>query len=265
MNIAFLIGGLRRRWYVVVVGFLLAIGLGVGAWISVAPEYERSATQLLLPGEATLPEGNANPYLFLGGLTTAADVIVRAVGSDDVVRELTRDHPDAEVVVSRDPLSSGPSILITVTAPTDTAAGELIAAATARTAAVVDALQQEQDIPQSSQIEVTVVTSDTESTLQQRSRITMVAGAVLGIVLLTLTTAVVIDGLARRVRRRGRTGKTGHAAPPRVIDDEPATQRANDPFEHASHDDDDATELEIDDVQAFEIVSGAKGKHREQP
>ena len=39
--------GLLRRWYVVVPGLVLAVAAAVGCYLTVAPQYERTATQLL--------------------------------------------------------------------------------------------------------------------------------------------------------------------------------------------------------------------------
>jgi hypothetical protein len=203
MNVVAVLRALRRRWYIVVPGILVAVVAAVGAWAVVPPDYERSATQLLLPGADTLPEGSSNPFLFLGGLTSAADVIVRAAGSDDNVREITGGS-DIDVVVSRDPLNAGPAILTTVTAPTDRSAASVLDAAIQRTTELVQELQAEQGIAPSSRISVTLVTRDGESTLQQRSRATMTVGVGLGMAILTVLLAALVDGLARRKGRRGR-------------------------------------------------------------
>ena len=92
MNFALTLSGLWRRWYIVFPGLIVAAAVAVGAWSVIPPGYERSATQLLIPGADSLPEG-ANPYLFLGGLSPAADVLVRAIGAENVLNDVVEDHP----------------------------------------------------------------------------------------------------------------------------------------------------------------------------
>ena len=65
---------LWRRWYITIPGVLLAVAAVMGAWAVVGPQYQRAGTQMLLPGEANLPEGATNPFLFIGGLQLPADV-----------------------------------------------------------------------------------------------------------------------------------------------------------------------------------------------
>lgn len=242
MNFAAVLRSLRRRWYILVPGILIAISAAAVAWTTIPPDYERAATQLLLPGEGTLPEGSSNPFLFLGGLTAAADVIVRAVGSEDTVRELTEPHPGSEIAVSRDPLNAGPAIRITVTAQQDEVAAEILDDAIEMTVRTVDELQTSQGIPASSQIGVTLVTRDGVSTLRQRNRLTVVAALGLGISALTVLLAAVADGLARgRRRRRHRSDHPAAAVPERrrrrVEDDEsPPRGDADDAPPHSDSD-----------------------------
>ena len=85
MNVVDTLRGLLRRWYVVVAGLILAILAGAGTYSVVEPGYERTSTQLLVPGEGLVPPGVTNPYLYLGGLTQAADLVVRVMKSSEVL------------------------------------------------------------------------------------------------------------------------------------------------------------------------------------
>lgn len=204
MNVVEILRSLRRRWYIVVPGLLAAVALSFGAWTVVQPTYERSASQMLLPGTDSVPEGG-NPYIYIGGLTQAADVVVRALGSNNVMEAIAEEYPGAEVQVSRDPSSSGPMILITVTAPTDDGASAVLDALVAQTAVVMEELQDQEDIAQNNRISVIPVTVDEQSVPQQRNRVTAAAAAGLGTVVLALLLTVLVDGLIisrARTRRR---------------------------------------------------------------
>lgn len=201
MNLSDTLRGLGRRWYIVVPGLLLAIAVAVGAWLYVKPDYERRGTQLLLPGTASIPE-SSNPYLFLGGLSQASDVLVTAMSSDSVQASLLRTHPGAEIVVARDPTTSGPQLLTTVTARTNAEAREILTATLAKTEVQLGDLQDGDEITEGNRITIRTITVDDRSTLIQKTRILAVVGAALGMLLITLLLAGLVEGLATRRRRR---------------------------------------------------------------
>jgi len=202
MNFVDTLRGLWRRWYVVLPGILIAASLAYGAWTLIPPGYERSSTQLLIPGAASMPEG-ANPYLFLGGLAPAADVLVRAVGAENVVNDVTAGHEGVQIEVTRDTSTAGPVIVIVVTAASDAAAEEVLGRLVERTDTVLTDLQETENIAVKNQVSVLPITIDSQSFLQQRSRF-IVSGAVgLAGLALTLLLAGLIDGLSQQRKRRG--------------------------------------------------------------
>lgn len=206
MNVVDTLRGLLRRWYVVVAGLILAILAGAGTYSVVEPGYERTSTQLLVPGEGLVPPGVTNPYLYLGGLTQAADLVVRVMKSSEVLGPVVEDYPGTEVLVQRDPLSSGPVIQIVVTAKTEDAAAGVVSAMVAETDTVLERLQDQQNVSTEDRMSVELLTMDKTSALQQKSRLITTAGVVLGMVLVTLVIASLVDGLIRRPRRARRRG-----------------------------------------------------------
>lgn len=212
MNIADTLRGLLRRWYVVVPGILIAVAGAIGAYTVIQPGYERTATQLLLPGEGTVPPGVTNPYLYLGGLTQGSDIVVRVMQGEDAAGKVIEEYPGTEVLVQRDPTVSGPVIQIRVTATTDEAAAGALAALVAKSEVVLEQLQTDQNVSRDDRMSISTLTQDTVSTLQQKTRLVMSAGVALGLVVLTLIVASLVDGLSRRPRRKGRRGRPARAA-----------------------------------------------------
>lgn len=206
MNLADALRGLRRRWYIVLPGLLVAATLSFAAWQTIPPGYERSATQLLIPGADSMPEG-ANPYLFLGGLSPAADVLVRAIGAKNVLNEVMAEHPGVQIDISRDTTTAGPIILIVVTADSDTAAAEVLGLIVQRTGSVLEALQQKENIAVKNLVTVLPISVDSHSNLRQRSRLIATGSAGLVTVAFTVFVAGMVDGFS--VRRRGRRAKPG--------------------------------------------------------
>jgi len=216
MNIAETLRGLLRRWYILIPGLLLAVAAAGYLWIETPPTYQRSGSQLLLPAEATLPEVEIkveggepgetetlapNPFLYLGGLNTAADVLVSAVRGAPAVASAAERYPGSEIEVGRDPMSSGPMLLVTVTAATDDDAASLLATMLDETARVLDEIQTTQNVPDRSRIAISPIAVDLESTLGTKDRMMLAGGAGVGILLFAVLLAAAVDGL---VRSRGR-------------------------------------------------------------
>lgn len=212
---------LWHRWYITFPGLLLAALCAAGVWYAVPPSYERSATELLLPGKNDYPVGS-NPLLYVGGLTSSADVLTRAVSADSVVKAVTKDHPGTDVTVDRDGSSGTPLIVITVTAKTNAAARDVLSAMVDRAAVELAALQESQNIKPTDRITVEPITVSAESTLQQRTRIVLTATAGAVLAALALLVAALTEGLSRKRHRR----EDALAADPVAVDpvaDDPAT------------------------------------------
>lgn len=202
MSLLDILRGLVRRWYVVLPGIVLAAAGAFGAWTVVPPDYERSAFQLLLPGRGTLPEGASNPFLYLGGLTAPADVLVRAAGSEDSLKPILQEHPSAEIEIVRDAAAAGPMILTKVTAPSDAEAGDVLEFVVQKTTDTLEALQSAEGIPEADRIVIALVSVEEEGVARQRDRLVASVGVGAGLTIVTLVLASVLDGLATRSRRR---------------------------------------------------------------
>jgi len=199
MNPAETLRGLLRRWYITFPGVVLAIAVALAAWSHVPPSYVRNSTQLLIPGKDNIP-ADANPLLYLGGLSFAADVLVRAVGADSSLSEIEKEYPNIEVKVTRDGSSGGPFILITVTAPTSAEAGEAMDSLVGQTSSMLASLQERQKIIATNRITVVPVAVDDKSTLQQRNRLVATVGSGVIVLALAFLLAGLVDGLSWRRR-----------------------------------------------------------------
>jgi hypothetical protein len=248
VNLADTLRALLRRWYIVVPGLILAVVVAIGAGQMIKPDYERTGTQLLLPGTASIPEAG-NPYLYLGGLSQAADVLVTTMSSANELDPILDGHPGAEIVVSRDPATSGPMLLTRVTARTDADAQQILTAVIARTEHALDNLQDVDGITAGNRIGIKTITLDEQSTLQQKTRLLGVVGSGLAVGLLALLVAALVDGLSTRRRRRAAPASSdagaGSVSRLSAVDDAEADDIDMD---HAETDDIDGNAAEADDI-----------------
>ena len=206
------LGSLWRRWYITFPGLLIAGLLAVGAWFVVPPSYERSASEFLVPGSGSLPQNATNPFLYLNGLTQAADVLVRALGSNNVASEIQRSYPGAGIRVLRDPSTAGPVILITVDARSDADAAQIIDILLKRTQTELEDLQAGYSVPSSDRISVKPLTIDQQGTVRPRTQLLATGGALAAGAILAILVAVVVDGLASRRPRKSRKDDTARGA-----------------------------------------------------
>lgn len=221
MNLSQTVRSLLRRWYILVVGLLVAVGLAFGVWNRVPPTYTRTSTQILLPGEGSIPTGS-NPYLFVGGLAPAADILVRGLSSNDVINEAVEGHPDTKVQVVRDPTTSGPVIVVTVESESDASAEKVLADMDRRTGSLLDSLQAEEKIPERRRISVVPVSLDTEGTVNQKTRMMFTGAAGIAVVVLTVLVAALVEGVSRH--RRAKRHAKRQAPPSPTASSSPAEQ-----------------------------------------
>lgn len=207
----------RRRWWVVVIGVLCALGAGYGAYATTPPTYEATATVLLLPPRATVEEGD-NPLLQLGGLNEAVDVLVLELSGQDVRRRVEELQPDASYEVVNEPSTSSPVLLLTVRDVTSQGALQIRDELLATAPKSLSALQSKITSGSDQQITSRVVSSDKVAESVGRDRVRSALIALVGVGVLTLIALSMIDSaLRRRAERRltgpGRRGR-GRTSPP---------------------------------------------------
>ncbi|HSN11689.1 MAG TPA: hypothetical protein VLS51_06255, partial [Propionibacteriaceae bacterium] len=89
-------GVMRRRWAIVLVGFLLTVGLSGAAYWYSKPTYEITGTVLLLPPESAAVSGPINPYLELSGLQQLLDLVGVSLSDQSTQLELQAISKDVD-------------------------------------------------------------------------------------------------------------------------------------------------------------------------
>lgn len=197
------LGSLLRRWYILALGLLLTAAM---CWVlqgRVPVTYEAKGSQVLMPPPATVGEGN--PYLYLGGLSQALDVLIRHVSAEEATKPVLRAFPGTNYSVQADGSTSGSILVISASGSTPEATMGVLQAALDKVPVALKAMQDELAIADKVRINVRTVVVDSQATRNDQSQMRLVllaAGA--GTVSAVFLTAMV-DGLlsgrnsARRV------------------------------------------------------------------
>lgn len=200
MEMSVLWGSLRRRWYLVLALAVLTLGAMYAVTQKVGATYEATGTVLVYPpSQSSAPDGSSskeNPYLSLGGVNQARDVVVRALTSKEVSDEFGETYPiGTSFEIVPDYTNSAPIILFTVEAATPKVATDALESLVSLVPVELSNLQADLDLPEAERVASTVLTQDQtpQATSKAMIRSAILAGAGVGGAGLMLI--ALIDGL----------------------------------------------------------------------
>ena len=210
-----------------IVGILMSAGLSVGAYLVTKPSYEITSTVLLLPPESSYSTGIVNPYLRLGGLAQAVDLVGVVLSDQQTHLELKDVSKDVQYTVQLDARTSSPLLLIDVTDSSPDTARKIRDILVAEVPVRLDSMQASLGVQAKDRVTSTVVTSDVEAQEvgKNRLRSAVVAGG--AGVALTLVIAALWDvhrlrhPRRRRSRRMSASTNASRAVDPEQLPDEP--------------------------------------------
>jgi hypothetical protein len=223
MYLSELLGGLRRRWWVVVIGVLGTAVLTAAAFMLVPPKQDVQAALMVLPTDKVSSE-SGNPYLALQGLGPAADMLAAAMNSGAVHESLAPAKGVATFEVSRDTTSSGPMLLVKVTDTDPQRAVALLDAVIKTMPDVLTSLQSQVAVrPASNLLKVTEVTRDARPVPSIKGQLRATLATAAGGLALTLFGTNALDGLLLRRATRRRESGVGSADEADEADGSPTT------------------------------------------
>jgi uncharacterized protein involved in exopolysaccharide biosynthesis len=198
---------LRRRWLLVLVGLLLTVGLSGAAYGFFKPSYEITGTILLVPPPSSSADVSPNPYVRLGGLRQAVDVLGIALSDQTTQLELKAISKDVEFTVQADARTSSPLLVIDVKDSSPETALKIRDILVARVPPRLGAMQEALGVSAKDTVTTIVVTLDAqaEEVGKNRLRAAVVAGS--GGLVLTLVAATLWDAHRLRHPRRRRPGR----------------------------------------------------------
>lgn len=207
MELSAVWGALARRWYLVIVSLGLTVVAVVVMMGRVGPSYTAQGTLLLFPPEGTTRAGErieGNPYLSLGGLNPARDILIRAMTSKTSRAAVEKSHPDVGYEMYADMAVSGPIIVVEVTGPSDEATIGALNTLFETVPTVLVDLQSDLEIKRREYITIQELTIDetAEEVTKDQLRAGIVAGA--GVMVGGLLGIGLLDGLLLSRSRGGR-------------------------------------------------------------
>ena len=191
---------IRRRWLLVLIGVLLTVGITVGAYVVSKPTYEITGTVLLLPPASSADAGTANPYLRLGGLNQAVDLVGVALTDQTTQLEMQAISKDVQYSVQSDVRTSSPLLFIDVKDSSPGTAVKIRDILVSRVPVRLDAMQNALGVSAKDRVTTSVLTLDDQAVEVGKNRVR--AAVVAGVAGPALTLVVVAVWDARRPRRR---------------------------------------------------------------
>ena len=207
---------LVRRWYLVVAAVVLTVGAGIGAWHLLGPTYEAKAAILMVPPGTTIDRktdnsADGNPFLALGGLSQARDIVIQAVtsqttfedlctrkGDTDYLQmqaELCKSRPGVKFEVTPDFTSNAPIVLVTVKADTSTNATVALTTMAEEIPTALADLQSEFKLRARALITSMPIVIDEQPMTVHKTQIRAAIAAGGGVMAVSLLAIALIDGL----------------------------------------------------------------------
>ena len=189
---------LLRRWYVVLIGLLGTAAIGVLAFHASPPSYTSTAEVLLLPPATSVPAGG-NPYLLLGGLDVAGDILAKSMSSDSSAAALMAAGASGKFSVALDRAGAAPMVLVTAETSSLGASRTTLGLVVNQIPSVLARVQDQAGVPQNARITSTVLTETMEPAKSLKPVLRTVGGAVAGGLVGTLLLTALVDAIIVRL------------------------------------------------------------------
>jgi hypothetical protein len=202
------IGILARRWPVALAGIALTLGAAVAGYNLTAPRYDATG-QYFLVVPASPPDDpvtgvnplSLNPFLQYGNLHIVSEVLARRMNSSTVGEALQTQGAGADYLVDI-VAGESPTVLVRTTGDDAGAVLESYGLVAAGLRDTLEALQRDRGAPDSTMIQLDVISEPTQVAFQQGSKIRALAA--IGILGLsgTVLAAFLVEGVLLGRRRR---------------------------------------------------------------
>ncbi|BCY11883.1 hypothetical protein [Actinoplanes sp. L3-i22] len=210
MDLGEILRVLRNRWLIVVPMLVLAVGLGIGAFIMVPTTYSTYTMVSLLSAPAATKasatqtgQGQDNPFLYFNGsLVATADFLGRRLQSTDTVLELKSKGLTEKYEVALAENAQGPFLTLTLKG---TDKPHLLASAAqlaAYAGTTLDLMQQQNGVADKDRIKLTQVIPPQTPKVETKEKLKLVIVAGGGTAAIGFILAFVVESVSRSRRRK---------------------------------------------------------------
>lgn len=217
MQVRKVLGSLWRRWYIVVLGGILTAGACFFLQSSTPDTYKAQASLVLLPSAQSVGEGG-NPYLGLGGMSEALDILARKMSSEEFKEHIRMVAGTDTYTAAPDRGTSGAILLVTASSQNPAAAMKILGAVIDEVPVTLNELQDVLSVPPASRISTMKLLVDRTPSPEVKARTQVLLVSAAGGTALTLVMTVLLDGLllSRKARRVAREQLTDPAQDARI-------------------------------------------------
>ncbi|BCW36371.1 hypothetical protein StoSoilA2_24270 [Arthrobacter sp. StoSoilA2] len=209
MQLGTVLKSLKRRWYFVLTGIILSGVFCFAIQFSTPEKYKAQASIVLLPSTSSVGD-SGNPYLKLGGMGEALDILTRKLSSEEVRARIGTHFGTSSYTAEPDRGTSGAILLITAVSSSPEETLRILETVVDQTPLALGEMQDALVVPATSRISTMKLLVDRQATpeVKARTQLLLVSGA--GGIGLTLVLTVIIDGL---ILSRGPKGTPGVGDP----------------------------------------------------
>lgn len=220
MQLGTVLRSLVRRWYLVLLGLILTLALCYQVQQATPEKYKSQASLVIMPSAQSVGE-EGNPYLNLGGMGEALDILTRRLSSEEVRKQIAGEFPGSAYTAETDKGTSGAILLITSTSSNASDALGTTQAVMDEAPKLLGQMQEALNVPQTSRISTMTLLVDSKATPETKARTQILLISAAGGLGLTFVLVVLIDSIlkTRTAHRKGTNAPspgTGRKIPKRI-------------------------------------------------
>ncbi|MFJ4207677.1 hypothetical protein ACIPY2_04335 [Paenarthrobacter sp. NPDC089675] len=201
MQIRTVMASIARRWYAVVAGLLVTGLLCVAIQMNAPDKFKAQASLVLMPSSQSIGAAG-NPYLYLGGMSEALDILIRKLTSQPVKERVLANFGSATYTAEPDRGTNGAILVITANASSPEQTMALLKAVMDETPRSLNEMQEALNVAVPARITTMNLLVDRQAAPEVKARTQLVLVAAAGGLVLTLVISVLLDGLLRTRKRR---------------------------------------------------------------
>lgn len=222
MQVQKILKSLGRRWFIVVLGLALTAGACFVLQRSTPDNYKAQASLVLLPSTQSVGE-TGNPYLGLGGMSEALDILTRKMSSEEFKETVREQTGAATFTAEADRGTSGAILLITATSHDADQALRVLETVMEQAPMALTELQDVLNVPNASRISTMKLLEDSKAVPEVKARTQLLLVTAAGGTAFTGIITVLLDGLLLTRKGRKNTQVSGNHTEPKPPN--PASRR----------------------------------------